>query len=61
MIAKNNWQETVPILADEDNKFLCRKSTLVGNQPNLNEDIILQIIVAWHEILRSRKMLNNIT
>lgn len=39
MIAKNNWQETVPILPDEDNKFLCRKSTLVGNQPNLNEDM----------------------
>ena len=40
MIAENYWQDTVPYMQDEDTKFLCRKSTLIGNQPNLNEDVV---------------------
>ena len=40
MIAENYWQDTVLYMQDEDTKFLCRKSTLIGNQPNLSEDVV---------------------
>ena len=40
MIAENYWQDNVSYMQDEDNKFLCCKSTLIGNQPNLNEDVV---------------------
>ena len=40
MIAENYWQDTVLYMQDEDTKFLCRKSTLIENQPNLNEHIV---------------------
>ena len=40
MIAENYWQDTVLYMQDEDTKFLCHKSTLIGNQPNLNEDVV---------------------
>lgn len=40
MIVENYWQDNVSYMQDEDNKFLYRKSTLIGNQPNLNEDVV---------------------